>query len=102
MRCAATPTTFELLGLARLGAYANTENVRSQKALEKAGFQREGILRGWHRHGDRQLDVLVYGMLEDDWRRGPLIDVPVRVEGEVPTSFTTLLAAAARGGSVAH
>lgn len=93
---------FELLGLARLGAYANTENVRSQKALEKAGFQREGILRGWHRHGDRQLDVLVYGMLEDDWRRGPLIDVPVRVEGEVPTSFTTLLAAAARGGSVAH
>ena len=73
---------FELLGLARLGAYANTENLRSQKALEKAGFQREGILRGWHRHGDRQLDVLVYGMLEDDWRSGPLIDVPVRVEGE--------------------
>ncbi len=35
-------------------------------------------------------------MLEDDWRNGPLIDTPVRVEGEVPTAFTTLLAAAAR------
>lgn len=87
---------FELLGLARLGAYANTENVRSQRALEKVGFKQEGILRGWHRHGDRQLDVAVYGMLEDDWRNGPLIDTPVRVEGEVPASFTTLLAAAAR------
>lgn len=87
---------FELLGLARLGAYANTENVRSQRALEKVGFQQEGILRGWHRHGDRQLDVAVYGMLEDDWRSGPLIDTPVRVEGEVPASFVTLLAAAAR------
>ncbi|MBO9532247.1 MAG: GNAT family N-acetyltransferase [Solirubrobacteraceae bacterium] len=87
---------FELLGLVRLGAYANTENVRSQKALEKVGFQREGILRGWHRHGDRQLDVAVYGMLRPDWQRGPLADIPVRVEGDVPQSFTTLLAAASR------
>lgn len=87
---------FELLGLARLGAYANTENQRSQRALEKVGFRQEGVLRGWHRHGDRQLDVAVYGMLEDDWRSGPLIDTPVRVEGEVPAAFTTLLAAAAR------
>ncbi|MEH3053694.1 MAG: GNAT family protein [Patulibacter minatonensis] len=86
--------SFALLGLVRLGAYANTENVRSQKALEKVGFQQEGVLRGWHRHGDRQLDVAVYGMLEDDWKNGPLADIPVRVDGQVPASFTTLLAAA--------
>ncbi|MDQ8044336.1 MAG: GNAT family protein [Solirubrobacteraceae bacterium] len=85
--------SFELLGLERLGAYANTENVRSRKALEKVGFQHEGVLRGWHRHGTRQLDVSVFGMLPDDWRNGPLIDTPVRVEGEVPSSFLTLLAA---------
>ncbi|MFT4034354.1 MAG: GNAT family protein [Patulibacter sp.] len=87
---------FELLGLARLGAYANTENARSQRALEKVGFRREGVLRGWHRHGDRQLDVAVYGMLRADWQSGPLADIPVRVEGEVPAAFATLLAAASR------
>lgn len=86
---------FELLGLARLGAYANTDNGRSQAALEKVGFKREGVLRGWHRHGDRQLDVAVYGMLESDWRSGPLIDTPIEVEGAVPSSFLTLLAATA-------
>lgn len=84
---------FSLLGLARLGAYANVENARSQRALEKVGFVKEGVLRGWHRHGDRQLDVAVYGMLPQDWRDGPLIDIPVRVEGAVPSSFLTLLEA---------
>lgn len=86
---------FELLGLARLGAYANVENTRSQRALEKVGFVKEGVLRGWHRHGDRQLDVAVYGMLPQDWRDGPLSQVPVQVEGEVPPSFLTLLQATA-------
>jgi ribosomal-protein-alanine N-acetyltransferase len=85
--------SFELLGLARLGAYANTENLRSRKALEKVGFHHEGVLRGWHRHGARQLDVSVFGMLPDDWRNGPLYDTPVRVDGAVPSSFLTLLAA---------
>jgi ribosomal-protein-alanine N-acetyltransferase len=90
---------FELLGLARLGAYANTENVRSQRALEKVGFVREGVLRGWHRHGDRQLDVAVYGMLPDDWRTGPLANIPVHAEGTVPASFSTLLSAASRSAT---
>ncbi len=86
---------FELLGLERVGAYANVDNGRSQKALIKVGFQQEGVLRGWHRHGDRQLDVAVYGMLKSDWRSGPLRDIPVHVEGAVPSSFRTLLAATA-------
>lgn len=84
---------FELIGLERVGAYANVENGRSQKALEKVGFLKEGVLRGWHRHGDRQLDVGVYGLLRDDWRASPLREIPIRVEGAVPTSFVTLLAA---------
>jgi ribosomal-protein-alanine N-acetyltransferase len=84
---------FELLGLERVGAYANVANERSQGALEKVGFVKEGVLRGWHRHGTAQLDVAVYGLLASDWQAGPLRDVPVQVEGTVPSSFTTLLAA---------
>lgn len=92
---------FAVLGLARIGAYANPENGRSQTALEKTGFVREGVLRGWHRHGDRQLDVAVYGMLAAEWRASPAAQLPVRCEGSVPRSFTDLLigtqrAAAAR------
>jgi ribosomal-protein-alanine N-acetyltransferase len=78
---------FEVLGLDRIGSYANVEHVRSQRALEKVGFRREGILRGWHRHGDRLLDVLIVGMLRDDWEQGPLRDVPVTVTGEAPPAF---------------
>ena len=78
---------FEVLGLDRLGAYANVEHVRSQRALEGVGFRREGVLRGWHRHGDRLLDVVIFGMLRADWEAGPLRDVPVQVEGEAPAGF---------------
>jgi [ribosomal protein S5]-alanine N-acetyltransferase len=78
---------FEVLGLDRIGSYANVEHVRSQRALEGVGFRREGVLRGWHRHGDRLLDVLIVGMLRDDWERGPLRDVPVTVSGEPPPAF---------------
>jgi [ribosomal protein S5]-alanine N-acetyltransferase len=78
---------FELLGLERIGSYANVEHVRSQRALEGVGFHREGLLRGWHRHGDRLLDVVIVGMLREDWQRGPLRDVPVTVSGEPPPEF---------------
>lgn len=87
--------SFELLGLARLGAYANPLNGRSVRALEKVGFKNEGLLRGWHRHGDAQLDVHVYGMLRGDWENGPLADIPVEVEGTVPGTFLRRLDAAA-------
>ena len=51
---------FEVLGLDRIGSYANVEHVRSQRAL---------------------------GMLRDDWEQGPLRDVPVTVTGEPPPAF---------------
>src|SRR5215212_5142051 len=44
---------FGVLGLERLGAYSNVDNIRSQRALERTGFLREGVLRGYHRHGGR-------------------------------------------------
>ncbi len=78
---------FALLGLERVGSYANVENVRSQRALEGVGFRREGVLRGWHRHDGRALDVVVFGLLRAEWEAGPLREVPVRVTGEPPPTF---------------
>ena len=75
---------FELLGLERIGSYTNVAHERSQRALTRLGFEREGVLRGFHRHGDEALDVAVFGLLRAAWERGPLRDVPIAVEGEPP------------------
>ena len=78
---------FAVLGLTRLGAYSNPENVRSIVALERLGFVREGALRAWHRHGDVHHDVAVLGLLRAEWEASPLHAVPVSVEGEPPPAF---------------
>jgi ribosomal-protein-alanine N-acetyltransferase len=78
---------FAICGMERLGAYSNPENARSANALERVGFTREGTLRGWHRHGDRQLDVHVFGMLRADWEDGPLHDVRAAVIGVPPAPW---------------
>jgi ribosomal-protein-alanine N-acetyltransferase len=71
----------------RLGAYSNTANAQSTKALVRVGFRREGVLRDWHRHGERHHDVNVFGLLRREWADGPLAAVPVEVEGEPPAAF---------------
>jgi ribosomal-protein-alanine N-acetyltransferase len=81
---------FSLCGLERLGAYSNPDNERSTRALEAVGFTREGTLRGWHRHGDRQLDVHVFGMLRDEWANGSLRDVRVAAIGRPPAAWELL------------
>jgi ribosomal-protein-alanine N-acetyltransferase len=74
---------FAVLGLERLGAYASTENRRSQVALERLGYEREGVLRAWHRHGDRVHDVVLYSLLQRDY--APEIAADVR--GAPPDAF---------------
>lgn len=78
---------FRTMGLERLSAYADVENRRSQSALERIGFAREGVLRRWHRHGETVHDVVIYSWLKDEWERSPLASIEVRVEGEVPAAF---------------
>ena len=78
---------FAALGMHRLGAYSNPENVRSTRALLGLGFRHEGVLRDWHRHGGRHHDVNVFGLLRGEWEEGPLAAVPVRFEGELPPAF---------------
>ncbi len=80
---------FALLGLDRIGSYTNVDHARSQRALEKVGFEREGVLRAFHRHGDEALDVAVYGLLRSSWEAGPLCEVPVAVTGEPPPLFVS-------------
>jgi ribosomal-protein-alanine N-acetyltransferase len=75
---------FESLGIERLGAYADLRNGRSQAALERVGFEREGVLRAFHRHGDRPCDVATYAMLRDDWRASRLARVTAVVVGAPP------------------
>jgi ribosomal-protein-alanine N-acetyltransferase len=78
---------FRHLGLDRLTAWANTRNGRSQVALERVGFRREGVLRGWHRHADARHDVVVFGLLREQWEASPLAEVPVAVTGTAPAAF---------------
>ncbi|MDP1848805.1 MAG: GNAT family protein [Solirubrobacteraceae bacterium] len=78
---------FALLGLERLGAYSNVEHARSQRALERLGFRREGVLRGYHRHAGVALDVVIFGLLRQEWEAGGLPAVPVTVSGGPPPAF---------------
>jgi [ribosomal protein S5]-alanine N-acetyltransferase len=79
--------SFQRLGMERLTAWANTRNGRSQRALERVGFRREGVLRAWHRHGDEMHDVVVFALTRPVWERSALAQVPVTVEGTPPPSF---------------
>jgi ribosomal-protein-alanine N-acetyltransferase len=78
---------FERLGMDRLTAWANTRNGRSQVALERVGFKREGVLRAFHRHGDVLHDVVVFGMTRSGWLKSDLRGVHVRIEGTSPPAF---------------
>jgi [ribosomal protein S5]-alanine N-acetyltransferase len=78
---------FRALGMDRVTAWANTRNGRSQVALERVGFRREGVLRAWHRHGDALHDVVVFGLTRPEWERSPLAAVPARIAGTPPDAF---------------
>jgi ribosomal-protein-serine acetyltransferase len=55
--------------LHRVELRAAVGNVRSQAVAERAGFVREGVLRGAERVGDRYHDLVVFGALAPEWVR---------------------------------
>ncbi|MFV2101815.1 GNAT family N-acetyltransferase [Micromonospora sp. LOL_024] len=58
---------FDQVGLARLWAGTLPENVASQRVLEKAGFRREGLLRGrLPGTAGGRVDSTVFGLLPTD------------------------------------
>ena len=80
---------FAVLGLERLGAYADLENPRSRSALGSLGFVPEGTLRRWHRHGEDVHDVLLYSWLRQEWERSPLAQARVTLRGIPPAAFNS-------------
>jgi ribosomal-protein-alanine N-acetyltransferase len=78
---------FGQCGLLRVGAYSDVANERSKRALIKVGLRHEGVLRGWHRHGDVQKDVNVHGLLLSDWEGSELAAVEATLDGAVPEVF---------------
>ncbi len=58
---------FEWLDLRRLYLTTMAHNVRAQQQVEKCGFRREGSRRHWQYLDGRRIDMLVYGLLRDEW-----------------------------------
>jgi len=49
----------------RVEASTDVENIAEQRALEAAGFQREGVLRGAQYRGGRWHDLVIYARVRD-------------------------------------
>jgi RimJ/RimL family protein N-acetyltransferase len=78
---------FEPLRMARLGAWVDVDNRRSQRAFERLGFTNEGVLRSWQRHDDHPHDLVSYSLLREEWERSPMAAVAVELAGEPPPAF---------------
>jgi RimJ/RimL family protein N-acetyltransferase len=56
------------LGLERVYAEAAAENIASLRALEKAGFRREGVLRAHCKTHGRRHDCVMFSVVPSDFR----------------------------------
>ena len=57
---------FETSEVHRVEATTDVENAAEQRALEKAGFTREGVLRGAQERAGARHDVYLYSLLRSD------------------------------------
>lgn len=60
---------FDTLAVKRLQLFCEVDNVPSQRVAERAGYQREGVLRSYFQIGQERSDAIVYSLLPSD-RRG--------------------------------
>ncbi len=63
------PYCFQTLSLFRIGAVIFPENFASSKVIEKFGFQKEGLLRGYIYQNGESHNVFVYSLLKTDWEK---------------------------------
>lgn len=61
-----TRWAFRTAELARIEALVEPDNVASARVLERAGFQREGLLRSYLAFETRRADALIYSLLPSD------------------------------------
>jgi RimJ/RimL family protein N-acetyltransferase len=66
---AAVDFGFGVLGLARIYAQVLADNRASLRVLDKLGMVNEGVKRQHVAKGRRLHDVVLYGMLRDEWSR---------------------------------
>ncbi|MFD1020875.1 GNAT family N-acetyltransferase [Thalassobacillus hwangdonensis] len=59
---------FQKLGLERVEALIETENLASQNMVERNGFQREGLLRHYEYTLGNFDDLLMYSLLRSEWK----------------------------------
>ena len=60
---------FRFTTVHRLEAGTDADNIAEQKALERIGFTREGVLRQVAFRDGAWRDALIYGLLRQDWQR---------------------------------
>jgi RimJ/RimL family protein N-acetyltransferase len=63
---------FETLGVNRVEIITTTDNLKSQKAIERLGAVKEGVLRNKY----NRMDYVFYSILDSEWR-----EVKRRLEG---------------------
>jgi RimJ/RimL family protein N-acetyltransferase len=59
---------FDYLGLHRIEARHFLRNPASGQVMQKLGMQQEGVERDWAIKGDRYETLVVYSILEPEWR----------------------------------
>jgi RimJ/RimL family protein N-acetyltransferase len=57
---------FATTGVDRVEAGIDVDNLAARRALEKAGFQRDGVIRGARLRGGHRRDIVLYGLLRTD------------------------------------
>jgi RimJ/RimL family protein N-acetyltransferase len=60
--------TFETTDVVRVDCYIEVGNEPSMRMVERAGFQREGLLRAWETGPDGPFDCVVWSVLRTDDR----------------------------------
>jgi [ribosomal protein S5]-alanine N-acetyltransferase len=58
---------FGELGIDRISLITDPANTPSQRVAERAGFEREGLLRAWHPTPAGRRDSIMFSLLRSDW-----------------------------------
>jgi len=58
---------FNVLGLSKIHARADGQNIGVVKMFSKVGMTQEGLLKGQRLRGDERIDEVIFGVLRADW-----------------------------------
>ena len=67
--------------IVRIQTKTDMRNISSHKALEKAGFTKEGTMRKAHYVKGEYKDLYLYSILREEWKEPKILAKPSRKEG---------------------